>query len=152
MYPSGYISDGDCVGLENAGFVAAVNEWCLQSHEGALRILQTTPPGHAIQFTDLRAEGGFLVSSAITAAGEIANFSVTLPASSILGADTAQTVVLPKRCTFFVPKQWESADAIVVREGVTGTAVEVREDRPRVVSFAVRANVTYIASLNTLFI
>jgi|EP01046_Picozoa_sp_COSAG06_P029396 hypothetical protein len=22
MYPSGYISDGDCVGLENAGFVA----------------------------------------------------------------------------------------------------------------------------------
>ena len=140
MYPSGYISDGDCVGLENAGFVAAVNEWCLQSHEGALRILQTAPPGHAIEFSQLRAEGGYLVSSHISAAGAIANFSVTLPAS--LAAEAQ-----PERCAFFVPEQWASAAAVAVQEAASGVAVPLREERPgtRVLSFAVRTGVEYVA-------
>ena len=144
MYPSGYISDGDCVGIENAGFIAAVNEYCLQSHEGALRILQTTPGGHALQFTNLRAEGGFLVSSSIDAAGEIANFSVVLPQPP--GVEASQkALLLPERCAFFVPKQWEGAAAISVHEAGTRKAVVLREDRPGVLSFAVRAGVNYIA-------
>ena len=146
MYPSGYISDGDCVGLENAGFIAAINEWCLQSHEGALRILQTTPPGHAIQFTPLRAEGGFLVSGSIDAAGKIANFSVFLPPPPTAGVEPSQiTLLLPERCAFFVPKQWESAATVSVYESGTGKAVALREDRPGVLSFAVQPSVNYIA-------
>lgn len=146
MYPSGYISDGDCVGLENAGFIAAINEWCLQSHEGALRILQTTPPGHAIQFTDLRAEGGFLVSSSIDGTGKIANFSVVLPSSSSADDEASQkTLLLPERCAFFVPNQWKSVAVILVHEAGTGKAVALHEDRPGVLSFAVRPSVTYIA-------
>ncbi len=146
MYPSGYISDGDCVGLENAGFIAAINEWCLQSHEGALRILQTPPPGHAIQFTHLRAEGGFLVSSSIDAAGKIANFSVVLPPPSMVGVQPSEnTLLLPERCTFFVPKQWESAAAVIVYEAGTGKVVALHEDRPGVLSFAVEVSVNYIA-------
>ena len=145
MYPSGYISDGDCVGLENAGFIAAINEWCLQSHEGALRILQTTPPGHAIQFTHLRAEGGFLVSSSIDAAGKIANFSVVLPPPSTGVEPSQNTLLLPERCAFFVPTQWESAAAVSMYEAGTGKTVALREDRPGVLSFAVQAGVNYIA-------
>lgn len=140
MYPSGYISDGDCVGLENAGFVAAINEWCLQSHEGALRILQTTPPGHAIHFVNLRAEGGFLVSSSIDQAGAIANFTVILP-----HVETTQPL-LPDRCVFFVPRQWSS---VVVHEHATGKAVALRKDRHRVLSFAVQHSVTYMARPST---
>eukprot|EP01052_Picozoa_sp_SAG31_P067880 SAG31_NODE_26680_length_438_cov_0.820059_2_plen_85_part_01 len=77
---SGYISDGNGVGLENAGMIAVVNEWCLQSHESTvIRVFETLPVGHAVRFHRLAAQGGFLVSAAINMHGEFTNFTVELP-------------------------------------------------------------------------
>ena len=77
---------------------------------------------------------------------KIANFSVVLPPPSMVGVEPSEnTLLLPERCTFFVPKQWESAAAVIVYEAGTGKVVALHEDRPGVLSFAVEVSVNYIA-------
>jgi hypothetical protein len=134
MFPSGYISDGDCVGLENSGMIAVVNEWCLQSHEGAIRVFDTIPSGHDVKFHNLVAEGGFLVSAAISAAGEMHNFTVALP------PPPAGRHVVPAVCRCFVPRRWAGLGAMVVLDSTGSMVPHKIAPGGRAISFAVRAD------------
>ena len=133
MFPSGYISDGDCVGLENSGMIAVINEWCLQSHEGAIRIFETLPTGHAVAFHNLAAEGGFLVSAAISAAGAMHNFTVALPTPP-----AGRHVLVPAACRCFVPQRWAGLGALVVLDSIGSTVPHKIVPGGRAISFAVR--------------
>jgi hypothetical protein len=140
-YPSGYISDGDCVGLENAGFLSVVNEWLLQSHEGAIRVFETVPPGQAVSFHRLAAQDGFLVSASIDAIGHMRNFTVFLPRPA-----SGRHVLLPTVCRCFVPTRWQGGRLEVV-DSHTGAAIPYSGSAPaqdsHVISFKVQAGHQY---------
>ena len=115
--------------------VAALNEWCLQSHEGAIRVFDTLPSGHAVRFHNLAAEGGFLVSAAISAAGEMRNFTLALPPVA-----AGRHVLVPAACSCFVPRRWRGLGPLLVIDSKGLTVPHETAPGGRAISFAVLAD------------
>lgn len=118
-----------------------MNEWLLQSHEGAIRVFETVPPGHAVSFHRLAAQDGFLVSASIDAAGLMRNCTVFLPRPA-----PGRHVLLPTMCRCFVPSRWQGGRLAVV-DSRTGASISYSGDAPaphsHVISFKVQAGHEY---------
>lgn len=113
-------------GMETMGiFGTAVNEMLLQSHEGKIRVFPAVPSNFAAAFT-LRAEGAFMVSSAIDSLETIPFVEV----KSLAG----------KEC--HVQNPWgDEAVEVVTPEN---RRVNIKVDKAQVISFNTAVDETYI--------
>lgn len=95
-------------GLEQAGGIEAIHSMLLQSHESCLRFFPGWPVNGSVSFENLRARGGFLVSSSQTQ-GTINDVSVLSEGG------------LPLQ--FCVPHGWVAAQVLLDGKAVTATPV-----------------------------
>lgn len=113
-------------GMETMGIVGtAINEMLLQSHEGKIRVFPAIPSKFKAAFT-LRAEGAFMVSSAIDSLETIPCVEI----KSLAG----------KRCRIQNP--WGDSAVQVVTQGNQNVHIEI--DKNNVISFETTVGSSYI--------
>eukprot|EP00927_Polykrikos_kofoidii_P025258 TRINITY_DN22729_c0_g1_i1.p1 TRINITY_DN22729_c0_g1~~TRINITY_DN22729_c0_g1_i1.p1 ORF type:complete len:1031 (+),score=146.22 TRINITY_DN22729_c0_g1_i1:201-3095(+) len=110
MFHNGMVLGCGGTGLENVGGTAYINEMVLQSHEGALRIFPSLPPGVPARFRRLRATGGFLVSATKLPSGEVTDVVVEAPVDT----RTSERVMVQKVCTVITP--WARTTSLLVND------------------------------------